>query len=92
MKILVRKTIHLQQLLGFMKTNIDRVLHALHETFHQQHERTALAAPGMINPLNDHSQNLENKNEGLQQTTNSDEIEQLYDYYLGVPQSNTQSQ
>jgi hypothetical protein len=75
-----------------MKTNIDYVLRGLHQEFHQQHERTTLAAPNINNQLDDHSQHLEDEDEDPQQTTDRDKIDKVYDFYLAGQQSNTQSQ
>jgi hypothetical protein len=79
-----------------MKTSIDYALRGLHQEFHQQRERTTVAAPNINNQLDDHSQHPEDEDEdedeGSQQTTDRDKIESVYDFYLPDEQPNTQSQ
>jgi len=55
-----------------MKTNIDCVLRGLHQEFHQQYERTTLAAPNINNQLDDHSQHLEDEDEDPQHREDED--------------------
>jgi hypothetical protein len=71
----------------FPLASIDCVLHGLHQEFHQQRERTTLAAQNIDNRLDDHSEHLEDRDEdeGPQQTTGRDKIDKVCDFYLAGP-------
>ena len=66
-----------------MKSSLECVLHGCREELYRQLGRARLAAPNVNDQLVHHSRHREHENEGPSRRNVRDEIDMMYDFYLG---------